>query len=125
MPSGNGDRELHPSSGWSAVLRVLGSAFGLFVWAAHFLIIRIGEAVACQRAVVSVAMPNVGLIALLATVTVAAALIVGVHGFLQWRRPRPDPEGALLARIAVGQDVFAAIAVLWQLIPLLTVPLCR
>jgi hypothetical protein len=107
------------------VLRLVGSAFGFFVWGAHFLVVYIAEAVACQLAVVSVLSPGAGLIALLATGTVLAALVVIAHAWRLSRRWHADGEDAFLARIGVGQDAIATLAILWQLIPLFTVPVCR
>jgi hypothetical protein len=123
MPSGStsGDARIEGRG----VVRLVGSAFGFFVWAAHLLVVYIAEAVACQLAVASVLSPGAGLIALLAMSTVLTALLVIAHAWRVSRRWRADGEDAFLARIGVGQDAIATLAILWQLIPLFTVPICR
>jgi hypothetical protein len=109
----------------SGVRRLVGSSFGFLVWAAHLLVVYVAEAVACQLSVVSVMSPDAGLIVSLAAATALAALIVVAHGWRLWRQRRADGEQGFLARVAVGQDAIATLAILWQLIPLFTVPLCR
>ena len=105
--------------------RLLRAGFGFFVWAAHFLFIYIAEAVACQLSVVSVLSPGAGLIAVLATVTVLSALVVAMHGWHVSQRRGPDGDNTFLAHVGLGGDAIAMLAILWQLMPLFMVPLCR
>lgn len=123
MPSGNPTASAHVETG--TLRSLLGSAAGFYVWAAHLLIVYMAQAVACQLAVVSVASPGRGLIMALAIFTVLAAVLVIIHGRQQWRQRHGTNDTAFLARLAAGQDAIAALAILWQLIPLFTVPLCR
>jgi hypothetical protein len=94
------------------------------VWAGHFLLIYVVEAVACQLAAVSVLSPGAGLLVVLDAITILSAFAVATHAWRAWRR-RGDDEAVFLARIAIGQDAVATLAILWQLIPLSTVPVCR
>ena len=123
MPSGSTSTDPRIEPRW--VPRLVGSAFGFFVWAAHLLVLYIAEAVACQLAAVSVTVPGAGLIGVLAIITMIAALIVVVHAGRMGRQRHTEGEDAFLARIGIGQDAIATLAILWQLIPLFTVPLCR
>jgi hypothetical protein len=107
------------------LVRLLGSAFGFFVWAAHLLVVYVAEAVACQLAAVSVMSPGRGLIGVLAAITVIAALAVVAHAWRMSRQWHAGTEDGFIARIAIGQDAIATLAIFWQLIPLFTVPLCR
>jgi len=123
MPSDSASADIRGTA--RGVQRLVGSAFGFFVWAAHFLVLYIAQAVACQLSVFSVLSPGAGLITVLAALTVASALVIVVHAWRALRRWRADGEEAFLVRIGVAQDGIATLAVLWQLIPLFTVPVCR
>ncbi len=124
MPSDSASRNARIEPG-RVLRRVVGSAFGLFVWAAHFLVVYIAAAVACQLSVVSGLSPGGGLIGVLVAITVLAALVVVAHAWRLSRRWRAGDEEAFLACIGIGQDAIATLAILWQLIPLFTVPICR
>jgi hypothetical protein len=63
-------------------------------------------------------------IALIA-ITVLAAAVVVLHAVKRYRQQPEMRDLGFLARIAVGHDAVAALAILWQLIPLTMVPLCR
>src|SRR4051794_40243748 len=107
------------------VLALLGSGFGFLVWGTHFLVIYIAEAVTCQLSAVSVMSPGAAVIAVLATVTALAAVAVLAHAWRLWQHRRGEGEDRFIVRIAIGQDSIATVAILWQLIPLFMVPLCR
>jgi hypothetical protein len=122
MPSGNTSANV--SANGRGVLRLVGSAFGFFAWAAHFLAVYIAQAVACQLSVVSVMSPGAVFRGSLATVTVLVAVVVAGHAWHTWQQ-HAEGDDAFLARIGIGQDAIATIAIAWQLIPIFTVPLCR
>ena len=106
--------------------RLLDSIFGFGVWALHFLIVYVASAVACQLGLGSepggVQSRVVGALCI---VTVAAAAIVVWHAISRYRQQSQMRDQGFLERIAVGHDAVAALAILWQLMPLLMVPLCR
>ena len=119
------DAELVPQSDGS-VLRLLDSAFGFGVWAVHLLIVYVSTAVACQLGLGSEhASVQMTVIGTLSIVTIAAAAIVIWHAARRYRQQKLMQDRGFLARIAVGHDGVAALAILWQLMPLLMVPPCR
>ena len=127
MPSGNvhaaarSGRDDRP-----IVRRILDPAFGLFVWAAHLVVIYVAQAVACVLGVPSrSAQAETAVLAGLAGITVVAAAIVGAHGLRRYRQRAETDDERFLFNIAVGQDAIAAVAILWQLIPIFMVPVCR
>ena len=108
-----------------AVRPLLGSAFGFFVWAAHFLVVYIATAVACQLGLgKGGASVRKTFLTALAIVTVAAAAIVTVHALRRYRRWRDAPEQQFRMSITIGADAIAAVSITWQLIAILLVPIC-
>ena len=113
-------------TGQGSVRRLLDPAFGFFVWAVHLVVIYVANALFC---VLGIAARSPGaatsLVVSLAAVTIVAAVIVGIHGLRRYRqRPESDNQGFLM-NMAVGQDAIAAVAILWQLIPIFMTPVCR
>lgn len=108
------------------VRRILDPAFGLFVWAAHLIVIYVAQAVACVLGIPErSARAETVVLAGLAAVTVLAAAIVAAHGVRRHRQQPETDDQRFLFNIAVGQDAIAALAILWQLIPIFMVPICR
>ena len=105
-----------------AVVRLLDPAFGLFAWALYFLIVYVGQALACSL------LPDMGpderllVTAALVGATLVTVGIVALHGWLRLRGARYDSP--FLARLAAALDALAALAVAWMLIPILMTPLC-
>ena len=97
--------------------RILDLGFGFFVWAAHFLVIYVGAAVACVLQA-----GDLGLVWVL--VTLAAAAVVVGHGAARYRRPKPMPDEELVRTVTVGGDAIALVAILWQLFAIGIVPPC-
>jgi hypothetical protein len=109
-----------------AVYRLLDVAFGFGVWAVHLVIVYTSSAVACQLGLGSRA-PNAQsrVVAILIAITFMAAALVIVHGVKRYRRRGDVAVRGFLARLAVGDDALAVVAILWQLVPITMVPLCR
>ena len=104
---------------------LLDTAFGYFVWAIHFLIVYVVEAVACQLGLgVAGSDTQAAFIAVLALVTVAASALVVVHGFRRHRQQRSVPEQRFRMSVTIGADAIASVGILWQLFALLLVPVC-
>ena len=127
MPSDStANPEVVPQADGSGLRHLLDSAFGFGVWAVHLLVIYVSTAVACQ---VGLGSEDAGVqttvVTTLSVVTIAAAALVAWHATRRYRQQRLMPERGFLARLAVGHDGVAALAILWQLMPLLMVPLCR
>jgi hypothetical protein len=97
--------------------RLLDLAFGLFVWAAHFLIIYVGAALACV-------LQLRGLEAVWVFVTLAAAGLVVWHGFSRYRKGKDTPDKDFARTVTVGGDAIALVAILWQLFAIAIVPAC-
>ena len=125
MRSDNVDAAEAPSEA-GALYRLLGLAFGLLVWVMHFLAIYAATAVAC---VLGLGAADVGVqstfTAALVAVTVAAAAIVVLHALARYRREEKIPGRHFLKEITLGLDAIAALGILWQLFPILMVPVCR
>lgn len=104
---------------------LLDVAFGLFVWAAHFLVIYIATAVSCQLGLgAAAAGARTTFLTVLALVTLAAAAVVVLHALRRWRQQRDLPVRRARMTITVGNDAIAAVAILWQLLAISLVPLC-
>jgi hypothetical protein len=108
------------------VRRLLDPTFGFVVWALHLLIVYGSTAVACQLGLgaQTVNLRSNVLISLVA-ITFVAAAIVAAHGVKRYRDRRQVNERGFLARLAVADDAVAVLAILWQLMPITMVPLCR
>jgi hypothetical protein len=105
--------------------RLLDSVFGFGVWAVHLLIVYVATAVACQLGLGSQpGRVQSTVVGSLFSVTLASAALVVWHAIRRDRQHRAGERG-FLALIAVGHDAVATLAILWQLMPLLMVPLCR
>jgi hypothetical protein len=100
------------------VARLLDPAFGFFVWAAHLVTIYVIEAVACQ-------LGRTRFVTALVILTLGAAALVLWHAAKRYRQCREARGPGFLLRIAVGHDLLAALAILWQLFAILMVPVCR
>jgi hypothetical protein len=126
MHSGRLDQAAIDSEPQTGVYRLLDASFGFGVWAIHLLVVYVSTAVACQvglgsrDATVQTRGP-----ATLIAITLAAATAVVLHGVRRYRQQKGMQERGFLSRLAVGQDAIAALAILWQLMPLMMVPLCR
>jgi hypothetical protein len=108
------------------VSRLLDSVFGFAVWAVHLLVVYVASAVACQLGLGSRAgSVQSSVVGVLGIVTLAAAALVVWHAIRRYQQQQEARDRSFLARIAVGHDAVAALAILWQLMPLLMVPLCR
>jgi hypothetical protein len=127
MPSDRvGQAGLLPLKQAGDVYRILDAVFGFGVWAAHLLVVYVSTAVACQLGLGSrpAGVQSTVVTALLA-VTFLSAVAVVWHAMTRYRQQREMREPGFLLRIAVGHDAIAMLAILWQLVPILMVPLCR
>ena len=116
-----------PRTSWTpgGLLVLLDAAFGLFVWAAHFLVIYISAAIACQLGLGAADQgARTTFLVALALVTVASAAVVVLHALRRWRQQRDLPERRARMTITIGNDAIAAVAIIWQLLALSLVPLC-
>ena len=120
------DAATEPATGVGVVFRLLDPAFGFGVWVLHLLVIYVSTAVACQLGLgARDAAVRSGVVMTLIAVTLLAAAVVAVHAVTRYRQQPAMRDHGFLARIAVGHDAVAALAILWQLVPLTMVPLCR
>ena len=120
------DAATEPPSQAGVIFRLLDPAFGFGVWALHLMVIYVSTAVACQLGLGSrEATVQSGVVLALIAVTLLAATVVVVHAVKRYRQQPEVRDHGFLVRIAVGHDAVAALAILWQLIPLMMVPLCR
>jgi hypothetical protein len=117
---------MHARASPDGLWRLLDPAFGLIAWAIHLLVIYIAAAVACARGFGAASEgASSGLLASLVGVTLVAAAIVIAHGVSRYRRDRAFAERNFRWAITVGMDAIGALAILWQLFPLLIAPVCR
>ncbi len=106
--------------------RLLDLVFGFFVWIMHFVAIYAATAMAC---VLGLGAADAGahstFVTALVIVTVAAAAIVVLHALKRYRRRDEAPNRHFLRGITLGHDAIAVIGILYQLFPILMVPLCQ
>jgi hypothetical protein len=108
-----------------AVGALLDSAFGFFIWAVHLLAIYITAAVVCALGMgVAVEGARSGLATALVLLTLAATAAVVVHAVLRYRQQRGIEELRMRMTVTLGSDAIATVAIAWQLIAILLVPLC-
>jgi hypothetical protein len=117
--------EAEPASKVGVLFALLDPAFGFFLWSVHFLVVYIAAAVACVLGLggASASTRSAFLIALV-LVTLVAAAVLAIHGVVRYRQLRGVPDQQFRMSVAIGGDAIAAVAVLWQLFPILMVPLC-
>ena len=126
MSSLSDDAELEEGAQVKGLSRLLDLAFGFFIWAAHFLVVYIATALACALGIgTASAGIRAAFLAALALVTVAAAAVVVWHALRRYRQQRDLPEQRFRMAVTVGCDAIAAVAIAWQLFPILLVPLCE
>jgi len=119
------DDAVEPSPGTGTLRRLLDPAFGLFIWAAHFLAVYVGTAVACVLGL-GTASPGARttfLTVLVALTAVAAALVVG-HALWRYRQYRDLPDRRFRMVLTIGNAGIATVGIGWQLFPILLVPVC-
>jgi hypothetical protein len=106
--------------------RLLAPVFGFFIWVVHFLAVYAATAVAC---VLGLGAADASVRSTFATalviVTLAAAAVVGLHALKTYRRRGEVPNRRFLRGITIGHDAIAAVAILYQLFPILLVPVCQ
>jgi hypothetical protein len=126
MPSDKLDADVEAQGEAGVLSRLLGLAFGFFVWVVHFLAVYTATAVAC---VLGLRAADAGarstFVTALVIVTVAAAAVVGLHALKTYRRRDEAPNRRFLRGITIGHDAIAAVGILYQLFPILMVPLCQ
>ena len=105
------------------VSRLLDLAFGFFIWAAHFLVVYVGAALACALAP-DAAGSSAALQTTLTLVTVAAAAVLVLHGLWRYLGQRELPEQRFPMYVTIGCDAIALVAIVWQLFPIFLVPAC-
>jgi hypothetical protein len=117
--------EVEPRSEMGTLRRLLDPAFGLFVWAAHFLAVYIGAAVACA---LGLGMAGEGartiFLTVLVALTVVATTVVLAHAVWRHRQYRDLPDQHFRMVLTIGNDAIATVGILWQLFPILLVPVC-
>jgi len=114
------------SAGTETIGPLLDATFGLFVWAAHFLVIYTVTATACQTSLrYSARDGRSSLTIALALVTLATAALVALHAFSRWRRFQEDQGRQFRLWVTIGSSVIATVAIVWQLFALWLVPVCR
>lgn len=106
-----------------SVASLLDLAFGFFVWAAHLLVIYIGTAVAC---VLGLGAASTGsrttFVISLGVVTLVSVAAVVLHGLRRYRQHRTQLP--FRTSVTIGCDAIASVAIVWQLFPILLVPVC-
>ena len=105
---------------------VLDPAFGFFVWAIHLLTVYVGAAVACVLGLgaAGTAARTAFYLSLLVFTAMAVALVL-VHAWRRHRQQRTMQDLRFRMTLTVGCDTVAAMAIAWQLYPILLAPLCR
>jgi hypothetical protein len=106
--------------------RLLYPAFGFFAWAVHFVVVYVAAAVACVLGLGAAGeAARTAFTAALAALTAVTAAGVLVHAWTTYRRHRRVADRRFLVNITAGHDAVAAVAILWQLFPILLIPACQ
>ena len=104
---------------------LLDATFGFFVWAGHLLLIYVATALACNFGLGGASgRARAGFSAALVVVTVAAGAITVLHALRRYRQQRNVPELGFRMVITAGCDAVATVAIAWQLLSILLVPVC-
>lgn len=100
--------------------------FGFLVWIMHFVAIYAATAVACVLGLGAAdARARSTFVTTLVIVTVAASAVVVLHALKTHRRRDEAPNRRFLRGITMGHDAIATVGILYQLFPILMVPLCQ
>ncbi len=119
------DAEVEPHTKLGNIFRLLDPAFGHFVWAAHFLAVYIGTAVACVLGLgAASAGARTTFLAALVILTAVAAATVIAHAVRRYRQYHGAKDWGFLMKITVGNDAIATVGIVWQLFPITLVPVC-
>lgn len=114
-----------PPSAAATLFRLLDPAFGYFLWAAHFLIVYIAEALACVLGLGRTGEgAQAGFLTALGAVTVAAIAILAIHAVWRYWQQRDVADQQLRMSVTIGSDAIAAVAVAWQFFPIVLAPVC-
>lgn len=117
--------EVEPHTEMGTLRRLLDPAFGHFVWAAHFLVVYIGAAVACVLGLGTVGEgTRATFLTVLAVLTVLAAAVVVGHAIWRYRQYRDLPNQRFRMVLTIGNGGIATLGIVWQLFPILLVPVC-
>ena len=104
---------------------LLDLAFGFYVWAAHFLAVYVGTALACVLGLGAAgAGSRTAFLAALAVLTLVAVALLVWHAARRYRQLRTIPERQFRMSVTIGGDAIAVVAVAWQLFPIFLVPVC-
>src|SRR4051812_22716282 len=97
--------EAEPGSEMGTLRRLLDPAFGHFVWAAHFLAVYIGAAVACVLGLGAAGeRAHTTLLAALVALTVVAAAVVLAHAVWRYRQYRDLPDRRFRMVVTLGNS---------------------
>jgi hypothetical protein len=118
----------------SGLAPFVGALGGLIVWAAHFGLVYVANAIACERDLAGRTVLGLPLVPVLVLGASALALLVlGVIASGAERRLRRSPAGEpgeedderrFLARLGLAVALVAALAILWQSVPALILRPC-
>lgn len=101
-----------------AVFRLLDAAFGLLMWAAHFLVIYIATAVACVLGLGAASSgARTAFLATLAIVTIAPCALVVLHALRRYRQQYELPEQRFRMSVTIGCDAISTVAMAWSSFP--------
>lgn len=102
------------------------------MWFAHFSLIYAVNAVVCARGFARLQVAGIGvsplLIAILTALALAAVFVLWRKAVSAQRAPSADaadpPNAAVLRYLAAGSALTAALAIVWQTVPILLVRAC-
>jgi hypothetical protein len=97
---------------------------GLIVWGANLLLIYPFNAIACTRGFAGAAPPTILGLTALALAALAAIVYAAVRNRGPIRARFGDPNQALLRILAIGIGPLAAVAVVWETLPVLMIQPC-
>jgi len=111
---------------------IAGALAALLVWAGHFALVYGVHAVACERGLEDGALLGLPAVPVLVLgASLAALLAVGIVGLRAWRRLDRGLAGEegedgpqFLAWLTLATALLAALAILWEVVPVLLLRAC-
>lgn len=106
------------------VAPLLDLGFGFYAWAMHLLLVYTSTAIACQIGLGADTAGQPAFRAWLVAITVVAIAMVVLHAARRYRAFRGLTRRRFRMSVTLGADAIATVAIAWQLVAVLMMPLC-
>jgi hypothetical protein len=99
----------------------------MLIWAAHFLAIYAFTAIACERGLASTRVLEIGIVSWaigVATLAAAVAIVMLIRAAMRGGAHSRDGALAFVHWISAATAGLALVAIVWEALPVLLVPVC-